>query len=81
MYWQLLIAAFVPFVPVEPTVVRAYDTPKFRLVFECTGFETLFEFTRELVRENRGIIKTMWGQLRLFYSESVADRQLVEKDS
>jgi len=81
MLWQLFIAIFVPFIPVEPTITRVYATPKFRVVFECDGFETAFDFTRELVKENRDIIKTMWSQMRLFYSESVAGRQLVEKEA
>ena len=50
MFWQLFLAIFVPFVPVEPTITRAYDSPKFRLVFECDGFETLLEFSQELVK-------------------------------
>ena len=77
MFWQLFIAIFVPFIPVNPKVVRAYDTSKFRVVFECDGFETAFDFTRELVKENKDI----WSQLRLFYSETVAGRQLAEKES
>ena len=81
MFWQLFIAAFVPLVPVEPTIARVYATPKFRVVFECDGFETLFEFARELLKENRDIVKTIWSQMRLFYSESVAGRQLAEKES
>ena len=81
MLWQLFIAAFVPLVPVDPTITRVYATPKFRVVFECDGFETLFQFARELMKENRDIVKTMWSQMRLFYSESVAGRQLAEKEA
>jgi hypothetical protein len=80
MFWQLFIAILVPFVPVNPTFVRAYDTPKFRLVFECEGFETVFESARELVKENRDIISTMWSHMRLFYSETMAGKQL-EKEA
>jgi hypothetical protein len=81
MLWQLFIAAFVPLVPVDPTITRVYATPKFRVVFECDGFETLFQFARELLKENRDIIKTMWRQMRMFYSETVAAKQLAEKDT
>jgi hypothetical protein len=81
MLWQLFIAIFVPFIPVNPKVVRAYDTSKFRVVFECEGFETAFDFTRELVKENQDIMSNMWRQMRLFYSETVAAKQLVEKEA
>ena len=80
MFWQLFLAIFVPFVPVDPTITRAYDSPKFRLVFECDGFETLLEFSQELVKENRDTIYTMWRQMRLFYSETMAGRQIAEKE-
>ena len=81
MLWQLCIAIFVPLVPVEPTITRVYATPKFRVVFECEGFETLFQFARELIKENHDVMSTMWSQMRLFYSESVAGRQLAEKEA
>ena len=81
MLWQLFIAIFVPLVPVEPTITRVYATPKFRVVFECEGFETLFQFARELIKENHDVMSTMWSQMRLFYSESVAGRQLAEKEA
>jgi len=81
MLWQLFIAVFVPIVPVDPTITRVYSTPKFRLMFECDGFETLFDFARELLKENRDIIKTMLSQMRRLYSESVAGRQLAEKEA
>jgi hypothetical protein len=81
MLWQLFVAFFVPFIPIEPKFVRAYDTPKFRLVFECDGFETTFEFVKELVRENNDIVYNSWRRMRQFYSEFVAGRQLAEKEA
>jgi hypothetical protein len=81
MLWQLFIAVFVPFIPVNPVLARVYDTSKFRLVFECEGFETVFVSARELVKENRDIMTTMWSQMRRLYSESVAGRQLAEKEA
>jgi hypothetical protein len=80
MLWQLFIAIFVPFIPVEPTITRVYATPKFRVVFECDGFETPFEFAREMAKENRDILTAVWSYMRLFYSESVAGKQLAEKE-
>ena len=81
MLWQLFIAIFVPFIPVEPKITRGIHASKYRLIFECDGFETVFEFTRELVKENQDIMSTMWRQMRLFYAETMAGRQLAEKDA
>jgi hypothetical protein len=75
MLWQLFIAIFVPFIPVDPTFTRVYATPKFRIVFECDGFETPFEFTREIVKENRDILSAVWSYMRVFYAKTVVDTE------
>lgn len=81
MLWQLFIAIFVPFIPVEPTVTRGIHPSKYRLIFECDGFETPFEFTRCLVKENNDILYGAWRWMRVFYAETMAGRQLAEKDA
>lgn len=84
MYWQLAklcFFAFAPFIPVDPVVKREIRDSKYRLIIECEGFETLFEFTRELVREHNDICYDMWSKLRMFYSETIAAKQLDGKEA
>jgi hypothetical protein len=72
MYWQLVILSLFPVIPVNPTIYRIYDTSKFRIVFECDSFESLYE----LVKANRQLAYNVWRQLRKFYSDTPAAKQL-----
>jgi hypothetical protein len=76
MYWQLALLSLFPVIPVNPTFFRIYDTSKFRIVFECDSFETLYEFGIELVKENRQLAYDVWKQLRKFYSDTPAAKKL-----
>jgi|Laugrefbdmm110sn_1035136.scaffolds.fasta_scaffold33417_1 hypothetical protein len=79
MYWQLfqiIIVTFVPFVPVNPVIRHHPDLTKYLWTFECNGFDSIYDF----FVKNQGKIKNLYSKMKLFYTDTMAARQLENKN-
>jgi hypothetical protein len=82
MYWQLfklIVLAFAPYVPVNPRVFRVPNASKFQLVVECTGFESIYNTGTALVKENQTTFQKLAVKARLFYTDTLAAKQLANR--